>query len=117
MTYPTFLKNQDETQTKRLWFTHLEMFSHQKIDQALKEMADVYPSFPPTVGEFKKLIRDQRQGPVKVELQDICPDCRSTKVTFRHYQMCVDKSQPLETFAPVDQATARQNLKQFFNAA
>ena len=92
------------------------MFDPDKIDQALSEMADVYPSFPPTIGEFKRLIRQQRQGPIKIELQDICPDCRSTRVTMRHYQMCVEGSEPLETFAPVDQATARQNLKQFFNA-
>lgn len=116
VTYPTFLKNADETQTKRLWFTHLEMFSFEKVDQALKDMPDVYPTFPPTVGEFKKLIRDQRQGPLKIELQEICPDCRSTRVTSRHFKMCVEKSEPLETFDPVDQVTARQKLKELFNA-
>jgi hypothetical protein len=115
LTYPTFLKNEAETETKRLWFSHLESFSEDKIDAALKMMPDEFPKFPPTIGEFKKLIREQLTETNIRHGLAICSTCRSTKVSRRHQDMCIEKTIEPERFRRVDPDEIRAQLKEFLN--
>jgi hypothetical protein len=54
--YPNFLNNQDESTAKRMWMAHLNEYSDDLIERAAREMVNRYPTFAPTIGEFKKLI-------------------------------------------------------------
>jgi hypothetical protein len=115
LTYPTFLKNEAETETKRLWFSHLESFSEDKIDAALKMMPNEFPKFPPTIGEFKKLIREQLTETNIRHGLAICSTCRSTKVSRRHQDMCIEKTIEPERFRRVDPDEIRAQLKEFLH--
>lgn len=111
ITYPTFLKNENETETKRLWFSHLESFSEDKIDAALKIMPDEFPKFAPTVGEFKKLCRGQASaGQKPPQGLPICPKCRSYTITQRHHDVCETGSVQPEVFPRVEPGEARKAL-------
>jgi hypothetical protein len=115
ITYPTFLKNENETETKRLWFSHLESFSEDKIDAALKIMPDEFPKFAPTIGEFKKLCRGQASAEKPPQGLPICTKCRSYTITQRHFEMCVEKSIEPERYHRKDPDEIRAQLKEFFN--
>ena len=66
--YPHFLKDQDEGVAKRLWAAHLTVYPREKIEAACEIMIDHYPTFPPTIGEFKKLIAGMNEAkPAHVE--------------------------------------------------
>tara|TARA_R110000823_G_scaffold19561_2_gene60379 strand:- start:1768 stop:2166 length:399 start_codon:yes stop_codon:yes gene_type:complete len=54
--YPNFLNNQDESTAKRMWMAHMNEYSDDLIERAAREMVNRYPTFAPTIGEFKKLI-------------------------------------------------------------
>jgi hypothetical protein len=47
----------DESQTKRMWLAHLGSQSEDRIEAVLIDMIDHHPTFPPTLGEFKKMLR------------------------------------------------------------
>ena len=115
VTYPNFLRGQDETSTKRLWWTHLEGTDPKKIDSALRDMVEHYPKFAPTIGEFKKLIREQVTETNQVQGLPICKTCKATKVTRRHFEMCVEKSIEPERYHRKDPDEIRAQLKEFFN--
>ena len=56
--YPNFLNNQNESETKRMWLMHLGGYAESKIESAAGIMVDRHPTWPPTLGEFKKLIAE-----------------------------------------------------------
>lgn len=62
--YPNFLKNQNQDigSIKRMWMLHLGGYAREKIEQAAKLMVDRYPTFAPTLGEFKALISELNQA-------------------------------------------------------
>ncbi|MBT6665341.1 MAG: hypothetical protein HOB01_08305 [Gammaproteobacteria bacterium] len=57
--YPNAFRDMDEGTTKRMWMAHMIEFEAEKIEAAAKDMVNRYPTWPPTLGEFKKLIREQ----------------------------------------------------------
>ena len=62
--YPTFLKNeQRESEVKRMWAAHLSECNDDQILRAATAMIDIHPTFAPTIGDFKKLIRETRARP------------------------------------------------------
>jgi hypothetical protein len=111
VTYPNFLRDQDETTAKRLWWTHIENIDPVKIEKALRDMVDEYPKFAPTVGEFKKLCRGQASAVQKPpQGLPICPKCRSYTITQRHYDLCETGSVQPEVFPRVEPGEARKAL-------
>jgi len=56
--YPHFLKDQDVQLSKRLWAVQLHGYAIERIENAASLMLDRHPSFPPTIGEFKKLLAE-----------------------------------------------------------
>ena len=57
--YPSWQRGKSEKQTniaKRLWLRHLKSFEIFAIERALDEVVDLFPSFAPTLGEFKQLL-------------------------------------------------------------
>lgn len=42
---------------KNMWIHHLYQHSEEKVDAVLLTMIDHHPTFPPTLGEFKKMLR------------------------------------------------------------
>ena len=54
--YPNFLNNQDENMAKRMWLAHLTEYSDELIERAAREMVNRFPTFAPTLGEFKQLM-------------------------------------------------------------
>ena len=64
VTYPTFLRvDQRPDDLKRMWAAHLEEFSDARIEQAARSMIDEHPTFPPTIGEFKRLCNQGWERP------------------------------------------------------
>ena len=100
VTYPNFLRDQDETTAKRLWWTHIE-----NIDPV-----NEFPKFAPTIGEFKKLCRGQASAQQTPQGLPICPKCRSYTITQRHYYVCETGSVQPEVFARVEPGEARKAL-------
>jgi len=41
-----------------MWFAHLEDISQERIERAAILMIDRHPTFAPTLGEFKALLRE-----------------------------------------------------------
>ena len=62
--YPNFMskQNQDIGSIKRMWLLHLGGYAREKIEEAARLMVDRYPTFAPTLGEFKKLIAEINQA-------------------------------------------------------
>lgn len=62
--YPNFMKNQNQDigSIKRMWLLHLGGYAREKIEEAAKLMVDRYPTFAPTLGEFKQLIAEINQA-------------------------------------------------------
>ncbi len=90
--YPHFMKGQDEGDLKRMWFLHLKDFPDNRVEAGAFEMIDRFPKFPPTIGEFKGLLRDLNK--VKPGLmigndrEETCPNCRATWNSAVHQQEC-----------------------------
>jgi hypothetical protein len=79
--YPTSAwKNQDESQTKRMWLAHLSKESSDHVDKALLALVDHYPTFAPTLGEFKKLLRDMNVKKAKFFEREALPPPRNRNV-------------------------------------
>jgi hypothetical protein len=70
-TYPHFLKDQQESLVKKLWRSHLAEAQPDQIAKAARLMVDRHPSFPPTIGEFRALIREVNTA--RPEHRDIGP--------------------------------------------
>ena len=70
--YPNWQKGQSLSQinlAKKLWARHLRHFDISIIEQGVDRVVDLFPSFPPTLGEFKQsLIVRPEHRPVKLEL-------------------------------------------------
>ena len=91
--YPNFLKGQDEIPAKRLWYVQLEKYTADQVKAALSLAIDRHPTFPPTIGEFKALLKDARQikpGQM-ISLAPICPACHSLRNTQHHLNICGGK--------------------------
>jgi len=88
--YPHFLKDQEETSTKRMWAAHLRGFSDERIETAAKDMVDKYPTFAPTLGEFKALLRELNvANPESLIGMDLtCPNCRGHRKSQHHLKEC-----------------------------
>jgi hypothetical protein len=72
--YPTSAwKNQDESQTKRMWLAHLSKELPQQVDKALLSLVDHHPTFAPTLGEFKKLLREMNVKKVRFFEREALP--------------------------------------------
>jgi len=56
--YPNFMKDQDVSLAKRMWALHLEGTPISQIESATVVMIDRHPTFPPTLGEFKAIIKE-----------------------------------------------------------
>jgi len=61
--YPHFLKDQLESDAKRMWALHLNDFSVNRIEVAAMAMVDSHPSFAPTIGEFKVILEELSVAP------------------------------------------------------
>ena len=90
LTYPHFMKDQDTVPAMRLWHQHLSDFSVEQIQAAAVAVIDHHPTFPPTIGEFKKLVASSRVRPggLAIEMAPICPKCRSVRNSQRHKDEC-----------------------------
>ena len=90
LTYPNFMKDQDLIPAMRLWHQHLSDFSVEQIQAAAASVIDHYIVFPPTIGEFKKLVASSRVRPagLAIELAPICPGCHSTRQSQHHADVC-----------------------------
>jgi hypothetical protein len=90
--YPNFMKNQDEALSKRMWHSQLDGFLVEHIEAAAVLCPDRYPSFAPTIGEFKALVREvNKPDPAKaITMDDICQNCRSSRDTQRHEDICIN---------------------------
>jgi hypothetical protein len=88
--YPNFLKGQDEIPAKRLWYVQLESYTGEQIKAALSLSIERYPTFAPTIGEFKSLLKESRavKPGAMIELAPICPSCRSTRNSQHHQDFC-----------------------------
>ena len=79
--YPTNAwKNQDESQTKRMWLAHLSKESSDHVDKALLALVDHHPTFAPTLGEFKKLLRDMNVKKAKFFEREALPPPQNRNV-------------------------------------
>lgn len=91
--YPNFLNDQPEIETKRVWFAHLSEFSADRIERAIKLAPDRYPTFPPTIGEIKALIREDNHvaSGSAITMSPTCSNCHADRRTQHHYDSCVKK--------------------------
>ena len=72
--YPTNAwKNMDESQTKRMWLAHLSKELPDQVDKALLALVDHHPTFAPTLGEFKKLLREMNVKKVRFFEREALP--------------------------------------------
>ena len=79
--YPTNAwKNQDESQTKRMWLAHLSKELPDHVDKALLALVDHHPTFAPTLGEFKKLLREMNVKKVRFFEREALPPSRNRNV-------------------------------------
>ena len=79
--YPTNAwKNQDESQTKRMWLAHLSKELPDHVDKALLALVDHHPTFAPTLGEFKKLLREMNVKKVRFFEREALPPPRNRNV-------------------------------------
>ena len=79
--YPTNAwKNQDESQTKRMWIAHLSKELPEQVDKALLSLVDHHPTFAPTLGEFKKLLREMNVKKSKFFEREALPPPRNRNV-------------------------------------
>lgn len=84
-----FIKEGDNvTDMMGLWQYLLRAVSDQKIRAASLVVVDHYPTHPPTIGEFRKVINgiktdEDFEGPA------LCPKCRAYEFSARHQEMCL----------------------------
>ena len=79
--YPTNAwKNMDESQTKRMWLAHLSKESSDHVDKALLALVDHNPTFAPTLGEFKKLLREMNVKKARFFEREALPPPRNRNV-------------------------------------
>ena len=72
--YPTNAwKNMDESQTKRMWLAHLSKELPDQVDKVLLALVDHHPTFAPTLGEFKKLLREMNVKKVRFFEREALP--------------------------------------------
>tara|TARA_R110000822_G_scaffold99197_2_gene223986 strand:- start:61 stop:345 length:285 start_codon:yes stop_codon:yes gene_type:complete len=88
--YPNFMNDLPENETKRVWFAHLKAYRQDHVEQAAILAPDRFPRFPPTIGEFKELLREiNKPEPGKaIGMDDICPNCRSHRRSQIHAEQC-----------------------------
>ena len=72
--------NQDESQTKRMWLAHLSKELPDHVDKALLALVDHHPTFAPTLGEFKKLLREMNVKKVRFFEREALPPSRNRNV-------------------------------------
>ena len=70
----------DESQTKRMWLAHLSKELPEQVDKALLALVDHHPTFAPTLGEFKKLLRDINVKKAKFFEREALPPPRNRNV-------------------------------------
>ena len=72
-----------------LWESSLRRISENQIRRAAAAVMDHYPSHPPLIGEFKKVIAivtSKQQGTSVDSI--VCPACRGHVASQRHKEMC-----------------------------
>lgn len=87
LAYPTFLKGQDVDDAKRFWFTQLGAYDPARIREAMSAMTEIHPTFAPTIGEFKQLLKSGAR-PLAIAMTPICPTCHSTRNSQHHANVC-----------------------------
>lgn len=81
--YPTSAwKNQDESQTKRMWLAHIGKESALKVDQALLVLIDYFPTFAPTLGEFKSVLKKVNEKKSEFFKREALPAPKNPNIGF-----------------------------------
>ena len=73
-------KSGDESQTKRMWLAHLAKEAPDRVDDALLKLVDHFPTFAPTLGEFKKLLREMNVKKVEFFEREALPPPRNKQL-------------------------------------
>jgi hypothetical protein len=88
--YPNFLNDQPETETKRVWLSHIGDYTPEAIEKAAVLAPDRFPRFPPTIGEFKLLLKEVNtpKPETTISLSPVCPHCHADRRTQYHADRC-----------------------------
>jgi hypothetical protein len=93
--YPNFLKGQPEAESKRIWMRFLGNYTVEHIQKAIDLLPDRFPSYPPTVGEFKEVLAEiNKVAPGQaIEMNPVCPECRAPRNSQRHQDICGENNE------------------------
>ena len=85
-----FVKQGENLDDKlELWEFSLRRISESQIIRAAAKVMDYYPSHPPLIGEFKKVIATVNATQQGQSIDSIvCPACRSHVASARHKELC-----------------------------
>lgn len=105
LAYPNFLIDKSDEEisaSKRLWYSHLNQYRHDAIQQCAEEMITQYPNRAPTVGQFVKMLDDRggRKPVERVSQDDWCSVCRAPTYTRHHEDVCIRGTKKLVQVTP-----------------